>query len=61
MALTWPNTYDIFNAIKNQCNYKKNIDFRKKQKKGEIRTMDWSVTNSIKAHDEIMHTKLNHM
>jgi hypothetical protein len=53
MALIWPTTFDVFNAINNQCNYNKNLDFRKEKNKkmGEIRAMDLSVTNSIEAHD----------
>jgi len=34
MALTWLTTFDIFNAINNQCNYNNNLDFRIKQKNG---------------------------
>ncbi len=45
MALTWPTTFDIFHAINNQCNYNKNLDFRKKTKKmGEIKAIDLNAT-----------------
>lgn len=62
MALTWPTTFDVYNAMTINAITTKLLALGKKNKKmGEIKAMDLSVTNSIEAHDKIMHTKINHM